>query len=141
MRLLCQKMVLLVAVSTLACSDPSGPLGSRHFVLHDISGRPLPTYLAPTPGLTATVVSGAIVFSGTDHAAIAEQRINEDGTQSDFTIYYTYKITDENIEFEPVSRCPDLCVGPPVGVVTGSGISIDEAPWEPGFIVYNYARE
>ncbi len=140
MRLLCQKVFLLTAFSTLACSDVTGPLGSQHFVLHDISGRPLPTYLAPTPGLTVTIVSGAVVFSGANHATITEHRINEDGTESDFSTNYTYKVTGTTIEFEPDVVCPDLCVGPPVATVTVSGITIDIAPWQPGWIVYNYAR-
>jgi hypothetical protein len=140
MRLLCQKMLLLIAVSPIACTDSSGPFDSRQFVLHDISGRSLPTYLAPTPGLTPTIVSGSLILESGSHAVIMEHRVEYDGTERDVTSTYTYKINGAKIEFEPVTMCPPnaICAGPPAGTITALGISLDLAPGNPGFIVYNY---
>src|SRR3954469_22341821 len=140
MRLFCQKMFFLFAVSPIACSDSSGPVDSRQFVLHDISGRSLPTYLAPTSGLTPTIVSGSLILERGGHAVMAEHEVEYDGAEKDVTSTYTYKFNGTKIEFEPVTMCPPdaICAGPPVGTLTAVGVSVDLTPWSPGFIVYNY---
>jgi hypothetical protein len=140
MRLLCQKVLLLAAFSIIACRDSSGPLASRKFMLHDINGRPLPTYLATTPGLTPTIVSSSLVFNSAGQAVIAEHRIEWDGSERDYTINYIYKIMGSTIVFEPATPCPPnaLCAAPPRGSLTPFGLTLDWAPNDPGRIVYNY---
>src|SRR5947209_12302449 len=127
MRLLCQKMLLLLAVSPIACTDSSGPVDSRQFVLHDISGRSLPTYVSPTPGLTPTIVSGSLILESGGRAMMTEHEVEYDGTERDVTSTYTYKINGAKIEFEPVTMCPAdaICAGPPVGTLTSVGVSVD----------------
>ena len=63
MRLSCQKVSLLLFASIIACHDPTGPSTiSAHFVLQSINGRPLPTYLAATPGPTTTIISSDLTL-------------------------------------------------------------------------------
>jgi hypothetical protein len=140
MRLLCQKVLLLAAFSIIACRDSSGPLESREFVLHDINGRPLPTYLATTPGLTPTIVSSSLVLNSAAQAVITEHRIEWDGSEHDYILNYIYKITGSTIVFESATPCPPnaLCAGPPKGSLTPFGLTLDWAPNDPGLIVYNY---
>jgi hypothetical protein len=140
MRLLCQRLLLLTALSISACRDSSGPVESREFVLHDINGRPLPTYFAATPGLTPTIVSSSLVLNTAGRAVIAEHRIEWDGSEHDYTINYIYNIKGSTIVFEPATPCPPnaLCAAPPKGSVTPFGLTLDWTPYDPGLIVYNY---
>jgi hypothetical protein len=140
MRLFGQKVLLLVAVSTIGCRDANGPFESQQFVLQDINGRSLPTYLSATPGATPTIVSGSLTLSNDGQAMIAEHRIEWDGTERDAQTSYTYKIDGDKIVFDFGTPCPPnaLCAAPPVGTVTPSGLSVDWAPFDPGLIVYHY---
>ena len=140
MRLLCQKVLLLAAFSTIACRDTSGPGELKQFVLHDINGRTLPTYMATTPGLTPTIVSGSLILNGAGRAVILEHRIEWDGSEHDYTSDYIYMITGSTIVFDRATPCPPnaLCAAPPKGTVTPSGIAVDWAPNNPGLVVYNY---
>jgi hypothetical protein len=140
MRLLCQNVLLIAAFSIIACRDSSGPLGSREFVLHDINGRPLPTYLATTPGLTPTIVSSSLVLKSAAQAVITEHRIDWDGSEHEYTINYIYKITGSTIVFDSPTPCAPnaLCAAPPKGSITPFGLTLDLASNDPGLIVYNY---
>jgi hypothetical protein len=140
MRLLGQKILLLAAFSTIACRDTIAPGELRQFMLHDINGRSLPTYLSPTPGETPTIASGSLVLNGAGQATIFEHRIEWDGSQHDYTFNFIYKITGSTIVFEWPTPCPPnaLCAAPPKGSVTPFGITLDWVPSNPGLMVYNY---
>jgi hypothetical protein len=140
MRLLCQKVLLFAALSMVACHDTSGPGELRQFVLHDVNGRPVPTFLAPTPGETPTIVSGSLILNGAGQAVILEHRIEWDGAEHDYTSNYIYKITGSTIVFDRATPCPPnaLCAAPPKGTVTAFGVAVDWVPSNPGFMVFNY---
>ena len=141
MRLPCQKALLLLAVSTLACHDSSGPPAViGRFVLNDINGRNLPTYLAPTPGLTPTIVWGALALDESGNAVMTEHRIEWNGVETTNTVTYIYKINGNDIEFELTPPCPinAICAAPPKGTITSSGISLEIGRYDSQAIVYSY---
>jgi hypothetical protein len=89
MRLSCQKVSLLILASAIACSEPAGPRTvSAQFELQAINGRPLPTYLAPTPGPTATILSSTLVLEKTGKGVMTEHR--DDMFQGETTSTYTF---------------------------------------------------
>ncbi len=141
MRLPCQKALLLLAVSTLACHDSSGPpVVIGRFVLNDINGRDLPTYLAPTPGLTPTIVWGTLTLDESGNAVMTKHRMEWNGVETTNTVTYIYKINGTDIEFELSPPCPinANCAAPPRGTITSSGISLEIGRYDSQVIVYNY---
>ena len=142
MRLSCQKAFLLLAVSLLACRDTTAnsAMPPRLFVLNDINGRALPTYLATTPGLTPTIVSGTFTLDRSGHASMTEHRIEFNGVATDNTLNYTYKITGGTVQFEMVGLCPPaaVCAGPPLGTISADGQTLTIAPFGGLTILYHY---
>src|SRR6266571_1627436 len=143
MRLPCQKALLLLAVSTIACHDssrPTQPTVFAQFVLNDINGRALPTYPAPTPGLTPTIVSGSLTLDNSGKAVVSEHRIEWNGVETTNTVTYIYKINGTDIEFELSPPCPinAICVAPPKGTITTTGVSLEIGRFDSQAIVYNY---
>jgi hypothetical protein len=139
MRLFSRKAFALAVISALACRDTSGPSAvAAQFVLNDINGRPLPTYFAPTPGLTPTIVSGTLVLDKTGHAQMTEHRIEWNGADATTNRNYTYKITDDHIEFALLDQCvmPEGC--PLLGTVSTNGLSLQMGHLGSEFILYNY---
>ena len=111
MRLRCQKAFLLVLLSTLACSDSSGPATiSGRFELNDIDGRSLPTPPAFTPGLTPTILSGTVALDGAGDAVISEHRTEWNGADATSSSPFTYTITGSRIQLDCVPAGVDgLC--------------------------------
>jgi hypothetical protein len=138
LRLHCQKAALLVAVATIACTDPSEPSAiSAHFVLTDVDGRALPA----TAGTTGqTLVSGTLSLDQAGGAIISEDRIDSDGVQHSFQAGYTYTIKNSTITFEYVS-CPinANCAPPPTGQILDNGLHV-QVSYPPVYLfqVYNY---
>jgi hypothetical protein len=142
MRLSCQKAFLLLAVSLLACRDTTAntAMPPRLFILNDINGRALPTYLATTPGLTPTIVSGTLTLDRSGHASMTEHRIEFNGVETSNTANYTYKITGETVQFEMVGYCPGavMCAGPPTGTISPDGLTLTIDLFGSNAIFYDY---
>jgi hypothetical protein len=142
MRLSCQKAFLLLAVSLLACRDTTANVAivPRQFTLNDINGRALPTYMAPTPGLTPTIVSGFLILEDFGRASMTEHRIEWNGLETDNTVNYAYTITGRKIEFEMLGFCPGtvMCAGPPTGTISADGLTLTIALFGSNAILYDY---
>jgi len=133
--------VLSIAIALTACTnslDPKTVPGA--YTLNDINGRPLPTYEAPTPGLTRTIRSAglSIDFGGTAELTLAVTQF--DGTQATITMHYTYRLKDHDLIF--ASPCPPdaNCLAPPKGRVLSTGdieLDIGSAEFP---IVYHFRR-
>ena len=140
MRLPCQKALLLLAVSAIACHDSSGPTQPTvfaQFVLNDINGRALPTYLAGTPGLTPTIVSNTLILYKDGTAKTTERRVEWNGVDHTYIWKNTYTRTGIEIEF--AYHCPPaaMCIAPPHGKIIGNRLSLDVSGGS-GAIIYNY---
>jgi hypothetical protein len=143
MRLPCQKAFLLLAVSLLACRDTTANVAMppRLFILNDIDGRSLPTYLVPTPGLTPTIVSATLTLDRSGHASMTEHRIETNGAETSTTASYTYKITGLTVEFEMVGSCPGavMCAGPPTGTISPDGLTLTIARYGTNAMFYHFS--
>jgi hypothetical protein len=141
MRLTRWNAFVLLAVSLAACSDSTGPRTvSAEFVLTDIDGRPLPTYIAPTPGLTPTVVSGLLSLTESGEAVITEHRIEWNGAEVTYIAHYAYEIRDNQIQFLMLQPCPPNanCIAPPKGTITGGHLAVEIGRLDNQPILYNY---
>jgi hypothetical protein len=136
---LSRKSVFFVAIaSTLACHDSTAPRTvSAQFVLNDIGGRALPTYLSATPGLTPTIVSNTLTLYKDGTAKTTEHRVEWNGVENTYTWQNTYTITGNQIEF--VYNCPPNadCIAPPRGTIVGNRLVLDVSGGS-GAIIYNY---
>ena len=118
MNLIGRKALILLAIPLAACTESTAPERlTAQFVLNDINGRALPTYLSPTPGLTPTILSGTLTLDNSGQAIMVEQRRQFDGTDITLTTNYTYEIKGSSIVFAPLEPCPPNanCVGAPSG--------------------------
>lgn len=142
MRLSCQKAFLLLALSLFACRDTTANVAMppRLFILNDIDGRSLPTYLVPTPGLTTTIVSATLTLDRSGHASI-EHKIETNGAETSTTASYTYKITGLTVQFEMVGSCPGtvMCAGPPTGTISSDGLTLTIARYGTNAIFYDFS--
>ncbi|SRR6266571_369685 len=132
------EIFLLCAVATLACHDSAAPAAvSGKFVLNDINGRALPTYPAPTPGLTPTIVSNTLILYKDGTAQTTEHRVEWNGVDNTYTWQNTYTITGNQIKF--AYHCPPNadCIAPPHGTILGNRLSLDVSGGS-GAIIYNY---
>jgi hypothetical protein len=139
MRLPCQKAFLLFAVWTIACHDPTSPPAVvARFELSDINGRSLPTFEWPIPE-SPTIFSASLQLDASGEASLTQHRRQMAGGDVTYTSTYTYKITGNQIQFDYIKPCPPnaLCVAPPNGTITESGLSLAMYGSNSG-IVYNF---
>ncbi len=142
MRLFSQKAFLLVLVSSIGCDSTTAPPSvSGYFVLQTINSRALPTFLAATPGNTATIVSSTLTLNTAGKAVVTEHR--QDIFQGDGTYSTTldYRIHGTQIEIGSFSPCPinALCAANWIGTFTPGGLSLSINPASVDFqIVYEY---
>jgi len=143
MRLLRQRVFLLVLVSGIACSDSTGPRTiSAIFSLQSIDGRALPTYIAATPGPTTTIISSSLILDKTGKAVRIEHR-NEmlRGDVTDTTAYQ-YTMHGAQIEIFVSQVCLAIYSCPPfewTGTVTPFALSLVVNPYSTdSHIVYRY---
>ena len=121
MHLIRQKVLLLVAASVTACSASTEPRGlDDEFMLRDINGRALPTYIAATPGFSPTILVSSLKLERSGIATMTEERTNFDGTQSTYTWQYRYEIDGGDVNFSLLQPCPPnaLCAAPPHGTIS-----------------------
>jgi len=132
------KVFLVVLVSTLACHNAAGPPSlPAEFVLDNINGRPLPTYLASTPGPTATIFSANLTLDGSGNAVMTEHR--QDVLRGDFrsTITLDYRINGNTIELGCFRPHPAnlLCIDYS-GIISSVTLRLTIASSQP--LIYNY---
>lgn len=141
MRLLRRTALLLVLVSSIACSDSTGPSTvSAFFTLQTIDGRALPTYLATTPGPSATIISSSLILDKTGTALVIEHR-NEmlRGDVTD-TSTYGYSIQGSQIQIGSICLAITTCTFR-TGTISLFTLSLVINPTSTdSHIVYTYLR-
>ena len=141
MHLSCQKVSLLILVSTIACHDPAGPATvSANFVLTAINGRPLPTYLAATPGPTTTIISSILTLDKAGKGVMTEHRDDMFLGEGTYTYTFDYKIRGLQIETGPSDACPinSNCLGVRTGMIFNGRLNLVINPDSDLRIVYEY---
>jgi hypothetical protein len=137
MRLSRQSAFLLLFVATLGCDDSTAPIKiPTQFVLENINGRPLPTYLAPTPGLTPDILSASLTFEEGGKAVMTEHRREFDGTETTITNTFDYRFHGNSVEVGSFTPCPPdaNCFRTFKGTVSRLTLSLSIG----GPIIYNY---
>jgi len=141
MRLSCQKVSLLLFASIIACHDPTGPSTiSAHFVLQSINGRPLPTYLAATPGPTTTIISSDLTLDKAGNAVIIEHRDEMFHGEQTSTYATNYEIRGFEIQLHPqvcLAIIPD-CFEGRAGTVFNGRLNMTINHASDFHIVYEY---
>lgn len=130
--------VLLAAMaSSLAChpSTLQPPAIYAQFVLNDINGRTLPTYMVSSVS-TPTIVSNTLTLYDDGTLKWTEHRVDANGVDGTYTSQNTYTLTGNEIKF--AYHCPfgAMCAGPPRGTILGSRLALDIIGT--GAIVYDY---
>jgi hypothetical protein len=142
MRLSCQKVSLVAFALIIACNDPAGPTAvSAHFALQSINGRPLPTYLAATPGPTATILSSSLTLDNTGKAVIVEHRDDMWIGERTYTSTTTYTLRGSRLEIDGQAclAYPE-CIGDRVGSILNDRLYLTINPETDFPIVYEYHR-
>jgi hypothetical protein len=133
-----QIALVLLTVFSVACGDSSGPPSvPPDFVLDNINGRALPTFVSPIPE-GPTIVSASLHFDGAGKVLMTEHR--RDINRGDYTVtnILDYRITGSEIEIGCFRPYPAnlLCVADYTGSITGATLSLTIVPSEP--LIYNY---
>ena len=142
MRVSRQRVFLLVLALTIACHDTTGPQTvSAHFVLENINGRPLPTYLSATPGPTATILSATLTLDKLGKAVMTELRQDVLQGEATYTSTFDYRIHGNQIEIGSFEPCPinAICAGNIMGTISIGGLSLVMVSFSiDGPIIYEY---
>jgi hypothetical protein len=144
MHLSCKKALPLFFFAAIACHDSTGPVRlTAEFELANINGRPVPTYLSPTPGLTPTILSATLALDNSGKVVMTEHRQEWSGAETTTTNTLDYRINANQIEigcFEPPPPGVGtfVCIANYTGTISGNSLSLIVAPYPNGSIVYNY---
>jgi len=145
MRLFCQKALLLVLGSTIACHDSTGPVAvPAYFVLQGINGRQLPTYFSAQSNIT--ILSASLGLDGTGKAKMTELRrevVQGIPTETLYTSTLDYRIHGDHIEIGSFEPCPinAICAANLVGTISNGVLSLTIVQISiDGSIVYEYRR-
>jgi hypothetical protein len=139
MRLSCKTVLVGAIASIVACNDiaapPTPPAG---YILDNVSGRALPTFLSPIPE-GHTILSATLQLNASGKASLTESRREMDGTPLHFTTGYTYLIAENQIQFDYDPPCPPnaLCAAPPKGTISGSRMTLEMYGANSG-VVYDF---
>lgn len=75
MRLSCRLASLVLAATTIACSEPLTPSTvSGFYLLESVNGQPVPVVIGPIPEETITVLDGSVTLTSDANAYIYERR-------------------------------------------------------------------
>jgi hypothetical protein len=141
MRLSRQPAFLLLFAATIGCHDTTGPIRiPTQFVLENINGRPVPTFLLATPGLTPTILWASLTFEEAGKAVMSEHRRAFDGTETTITNTFDYRIHGNQVEVGSFTPCaPNAnCIGTYKGTIAGVTLSLTITLSIDGPIIYNY---
>jgi hypothetical protein len=148
MHLSCKKALPVLFFSAIACHDSTGPVRlTAQFELANINGRPVPTYLSPTPGLTPTILSATLALDNSGKVVMTEHRMEWGGTETTTTNTLDYRINDNQIEigcFEPLPPGAGtfVCSANYTGTISGNALSLVIVALSiDGSIIYNYREK
>src|SRR5438067_13722300 len=111
-----QKASLLVALATLACTDPSEPGAiSAHFILTDVDGHQLPVASPPSLGTPGqTIVSATLSLDQAGGAVLSEDRKDSSAAFFPNALRYKYTLKRTTTTFPPPPPSPlDATLSPP----------------------------
>lgn len=131
MRLSCRKCLPFVFALPLACHDGTAPPPSilGFYVLESINSQPLPAIIQSGGGDTTTVFWSNLNLDGAGNAVLLEHirhaHLNS-ATEATYTTGYLYRVIGDSIAFDYSPPCPPnaLCVGPPVGKLANSTLTL-----------------
>ena len=137
MRLSCEKAFVLALTLTVACHESTTPppLIAGVYLLESINSQPTPATVWASEGDTITVISGNLNLDGAGKAVLVEHvrfvHPNTGAGEATDTTGYVYRITRHrligyDVAFDRSPPCPPnaLCVGPPIGRVVGSTLTL-----------------
>ena len=137
MRLFSKAVFLGVLVSTLACRSASEPATiTADFILDNINGRPLPTFISPIPE-TPSILSATLHLDGSGRVVMTERRRDMIRGEVTETNTLDYRFSGNRIEigcFRPVPAillCPSFA-----GTISGDVLSLEIVPNQS--VIYNY---
>jgi hypothetical protein len=142
MRLSSQKAFLALLIATIGCHESTGPQTvSANYALQAINGRQLPTYLAQTPGLNATIYWATLTLDQSGKAVMTEhRRVEPSSTEGTYTITSDYRIRGLQIEIGSFQPCPinANCAPNMTGMIIGSTVKLAINPGSSFPISYEY---
>jgi hypothetical protein len=146
MRLSCQKALLLVLCSTIACHESTAPPipVPAYFVLKAINGRQLPTLFSF--GSSITILSASLGLDGAGKAKMTELRreiVQGVPSETLYTSTFDYRIQGDQIEIGSFQICVDvyLCAANLKGTIANGVLSLTIVQVSiDGSIVYEYQR-
>lgn len=120
MKLWCQKAFLILAVSAIGCSDPSGPRSvAGVYLLESVNDQPLP---APLGENAISVIYGSVILTEDANATTVERRRDaRQNVPTEFTLVsnYRYQLDGRWIDF--IFDCP-----PHANCITIEGMITDD---------------
>jgi hypothetical protein len=138
MRLVCQKAFLLALVVTLACHDASGPLPiPPDFVLANINGRALPTFVSPIPE-APTILAGYVHFDASGRVALTEHQRDIAHVETIVTNTLDYRVNGDKIELGCFRPYPAniVCASGYTGTISENALSLTRTSNTP--VTFNY---
>jgi len=113
---------------------------SANYALQAINGRQLPTYLASTPGPTATIYWSTLTLDQSGKAVMTEHRVDTFSPEATYTTTFDYRITGFQIEIGSFQPCPSnaSCLANMKGTVIGSTVNLLINPGSDFPINYEY---
>lgn len=133
MPLSCEKALLLLLVSALAChGSTTEPTVSRLYVLESVNGQPLPAILSAGQSDTTKVLWATVTLDASGTAVITEHRLRVSPTKPidevTYTSRYDYRIAGDSITVGSFQTCPCClpCAFPlqQVGQVTAATLTL-----------------
>ena len=143
MRLSRQKAFLFLLAATMGFHDTTAPIKvPAQFDLVNINGRPIPTYVSPTPGNPPTILWASLSFYEAGQAVMTEHRQEVDGTETTRTANLVYRIRGNQLVmscFQPpaIDTPVDLYCVSYTGTISAESLSLIVVPG-PGSVIYNY---
>jgi hypothetical protein len=134
----------LLLLAVVACSSdvvaPERAI-SAEFSLVSINGRRLPTYLAVTPGPSATIFWAQLSLDKSGKAVMTEHRqLDPLGTEGIFTSTSNYRLRGTKIEIGSFTPCPinAICLANHSGTLVGSRLDLQLFSQQTNPIIYQY---
>lgn len=137
MRLLSPKALLIGTAFTIGCHESTAPPSSvaGYYLLQSVNNRGLPADIQAGDGDTITVFWSTVSLDGAGKAVLTEHlrfvHPNTPASEGDFTTRYVYHVTGDDLightlafDYSPPCPANALCVEPPVGMVTGSSLTL-----------------
>jgi hypothetical protein len=140
MRLSRQKAIVLAALVTLACREPTSPSLAGSFFLASVNGKQLPAPLYSTPIETSVVLSATLTFMGDGNVVLVERRhitTTAIATETTNTSTLKYQLSGNAIKIGPIP-CPTVlgCRGSFDGELTGLTLSLNVGQFPTTPLIY-----